>query len=159
MRRLTCALAITALALLSPLARAAEAPRGAQVAPRLMPAELKPIAPSKIDTALARAAAAADPLEAARKAAFRVRDGRIQIYVIVREGAAANVMAWLEAHDASWISAYGEIVQAHVMPETLGLLEQQSDVLAVHRPVYIQPSDHELCRAALRSKARTFRRE
>ena len=140
MRRLVPTLSVIVLTVLSPLVWAAEAPRSAPVVPRLMPAEPRAAAPSKIDTALARAATAADPLAAARKAGFRVRDDRIQVYVIVREGASADVMSWLESQGASWISTYKGTVQAHVTSATLRLLGQQPEVLAVRRPAYVQPA-------------------
>ena len=104
--------------------------------PGSMPTKVAPRYP-KLDAGLNRVIGAEAPLVIAKQSGYRIRDGRIQINAVVEEGRANWVAQWLSDHGGKHITSANDIVQAHVMPDTLVLLGGMSDVIGVRKPDYL----------------------
>jgi hypothetical protein len=76
-------------------------------------------------------------LAEAERLGYRVREGRVQVYVVCEEGELDGVRAWLEDNGALFVSSAYDIVQAHVAPEVLRLLDTLPAVVAVRMPTYL----------------------
>jgi hypothetical protein len=110
----------------------------------------QPAAFPRLDTASASVAASPAPLEAAGRAGFVVRDGRVQVIVECRdEGAAAALVRQLETEGSRNVSHAFELVQADVTAELLRRLGAYPDVVSVRRPSYVpRPAGRPLAVAA-----------
>jgi subtilisin family serine protease len=105
-------------------------------------ARLKLAAPgSRLDAAVARVIAAADPLAQARADGLVVRAAMVQVLVGAVPGATETLTAWLEANGARLVSGAGDLVQADVSPELLRRLVTLPDVMGVRRPSYAPKPD------------------
>lgn len=92
----------------------------------------------RLDGGLNAVASAADPLQEAVERGFRVREGRIQVWMDASGQDIPELLKWLEVEGARWISIAGETVQASVPPSLLARLDGRSDVRSVRRPLYLQ---------------------
>lgn len=93
---------------------------------------------AKLDGGLNAVATAADPLAAAAERGFRVRDGRLQVWMQSSGDDIPGLLKWLEAEGARWLSIAGETVQASVPASLLARLDERGDVRSVRRPLYLQ---------------------
>ncbi len=91
----------------------------------------------RLDAGLCRALDARDPLAEAQRLGYRVREGRIQVYVVVEAGELDQVTAWLQDNGAAFVSSAYDIVQAHVRPRELPVLDTLPGVVAVRMPSYV----------------------
>ncbi len=90
-------------------------PGGVGVAPLALPPpsvsspKAAPLYP-RLDGGLNRALAAEGALVEAERLGYRVRDGRVQVYVVVEDGELERVRTWLEDNDAAFASSAYDIV-------------------------------------------------
>jgi hypothetical protein len=124
---------------------------------RVVSAPLKAadVADPALDMRLNRVVRSPDPLAAARARGFRTRDGRLQVSIVTTGEALDELQRWLETQGAASVYAAGAVVQAFVPPDLLLAIARQPGVLAVRRPTYLPPPEHEPVRAVAASTVLT----
>jgi len=105
----------------------------------------------KLDGGLNKIVGSEDSLKKAKELGYRVREARVQVYVVVEEGMIPEISAWLSNHDSAFISSAGNIVQAQVRVKTLELLNDLDVIVAVRKPAYL----HSYAAAALAKAPKT----
>jgi hypothetical protein len=91
-----------------------------------------------LDAGLNRIAFDEDPLILADSLGYRTRDDRVQIVAVTDAEEMDELKTWLKDRDATFVSSAGDLVQAFVPVSLLTELEDDSRVLFVRKPSYIQ---------------------
>ena len=95
-RRVVCMVFVVSVLVLPSSARAVD-PGAAAVADK----HVKAARVGRLDLGLSSVLAAGTPLDEAVRRGYRVRDGRVQVAVVVKAGTAEEVATWLEQRDAA----------------------------------------------------------